>query len=228
MESSWIAVIQVVRHSLKFKSDTGATSEVVHKYWLSLGHCILRICPVSSLYPLSISSYPLTSQLCCVVVSSMHGHPQAGGHAPPPPPPPPQPSVVPPPPPPPPLWSYSAVKLCPRGDANRFPDHCCSKKVIKPWAILSEQGGYSKSIWLNTAFASKVGKFKPFLGEVKKLKGPLMGIFVFKYSNVKVQLLRQHWVHFVRDHSTCWMLQMRRYKRGHSDETLIHHQAIQT
>ena len=45
---------------------------------------------------------------------------------------------------------------------------------------------------INTASASKVGKFKPFLGEVKKLKGPLMGIFVFKYSNVKVRLLRQH------------------------------------
>ena len=67
---------------------------------------------------------------------------------------------------------------------------------------------------INTASASKVGKFKPFWGEVKKLKGPLMGIFVFKYSNVKVRLLRQHWIHFVRDHSARWMLQMRRYKRG--------------
>ena len=67
---------------------------------------------------------------------------------------------------------------------------------------------------VNTASASKVGKFKPFLGEVKKLKGPLMGILVFKYSNVKVRLLRQHWMHFVRDHSARWMLQMRRYKRG--------------
>ena len=67
----------------------------------------------------------------------------------------------------------------------------------------------------NTVSASKVGKFKSFLGEVKKLKVPLMGIFVFKYSNVKVQLLRQHWMHFVRDHSArCRMLQMRRYKRG--------------
>ena len=76
---------------------------------------------------------------------------------------------------------------------------------------------YNKIILLfiiNTASASKVGKFKPFLGEVKNLKGPLMGIFVFKYSNVKVRLLRQHWMHFVRDHSARWMLQMRRYKRG--------------
>ena len=67
---------------------------------------------------------------------------------------------------------------------------------------------------LNTASASKVGQFRPFLGEVKKLKGPLMSIFLFEYRNVEVQLLRQHWMHFVRDHSTCWMLQMRRYKSG--------------
>ena len=53
-----------------------------------------------------------------------------------------------------------------------------------------------------------------FLGEVKKLKGLLMGILVFKYSNVKVQLLRQHWMHFVRDHSARWMVQMRPYKQG--------------
>ena len=44
-------------------------------------------------------------------------------------------------------------------------------------------------IVFNTASASKVGKFKPILGELKKLKGPLMGIFVFKYSNVKVRPL---------------------------------------
>ena len=67
---------------------------------------------------------------------------------------------------------------------------------------------------INTASASKVGQFRPFLGEVKKLKGPLMSIFLFKYRNVEVQLLRQDWMHFVRDHSTCWMLQMRRYKSG--------------
>ena len=78
------------------------------------------------------------------------------------------------------------------------------------WLMIVHLNGSS----INTASASKVGKFKPFLGEVKKLKGPLMGIFVFKYSNVKVQLLRQHWMHFVRDHSARWMLQMRRYKRG--------------
>ena len=48
---------------------------------------------------------------------------------------------------------------------------------------------------LNTASASKVGQFRPFLGEVKKLKGPLMSIFLFKYRNVEVQLLRQHWMH---------------------------------
>ena len=76
----------------------------------------------------------------------------------------------------------------------------------------------------NTASASKVGKFKPFWGEVIKIKGPLIGIFVFKYSNVKVRLLRQHWMHFVRDHSARWIC----YKCGdikgvHSDETLIHH-----
>ena len=50
----------------------------------------------------------------------------------------------------------------------------------------------------NTASASKVGQFRPFLGEVKKLKGPLMSIFLFKYRNVEVQLLRQHWIHFER------------------------------
>ena len=59
--------------------------------------------------------------------------------------------------------------------------------------------------FFNTASASKVGQFRSFLGEVKKLKGPLMSIFLFKYRNVEVQLLRQHWMHFVRDHSTCWI-----------------------
>ena len=73
---------------------------------------------------------------------------------------------------------------------------------------------HPKQVLLNTASASKVGKFRPFLGEVKKLKGPLMSIFLFEYRNVEVQLLRQHWMHFVRDHLTCWMLQMRRYKSG--------------
>ena len=54
------------------------------------------------------------------------------------------------------------------------------------------------------------------------IKGPLMSIFVFNNRNVKVQLLRRHWMHFVRDHSAgC-------YKCGDikgvcSDETLIHH-----
>ena len=33
---------------------------------------------------------------------------------------------------------------------------------------------------INTASASKVGQFRPFWGEVKKLKGPLMSIFLFQ------------------------------------------------
>ena len=81
-------------------------------------------------------------------------------------------------------------------------------QVYTETKVENEGGG------VNTASASKVGQFRPFLGEVKKLKGPLMSIFLFKYRNVGVQLLRQHWMHFVRDHSTCWMLQMRRYKSG--------------
>ena len=37
-----------------------------------------------------------------------------------------------------------------------------------------------------------------FCGKQREIKGPLMSICVFKYRNLKVQLLRQHWVHFVR------------------------------
>ena len=45
---------------------------------------------------------------------------------------------------------------------------------------------------------------------------------IFKYRNVEVQLLRQHWMHFVRDHSTCWVLHDD-IKVVHVDETIFHH-----
>ena len=72
--------------------------------------------------------------------------------------------------------------------------HILSKKLLAPRLRVK---------WVN------LGRF---WGKQKKIKGPLMSIYLFKYRNLKVQLLRQHWVHFVRDHSACSMQQMRQCK----------------
>ena len=58
---------------------------------------------------------------------------------------------------------------------------------------------------INTASASKVGNFRPFWGEAKNNKRSADEYLSFQItnSNLKVQLLRQHWVHLVRDHSAC-------------------------
>ena len=56
---------------------------------------------------------------------------------------------------------------------------------------------------INTASASKVCKFRPLLGEVKKNKRS-----ADEYLSV-IYIL-----HFVRDHSACSMQQMRQSKSG--------------
>ena len=50
----------------------------------------------------------------------------------------------------------------------------------------------------------------------------LMYIFLFKYRHVKVQHLRQHWMHFVRDIPLAGCYKFGDIKGVHFDDTIFH------